>query len=60
MGFLDIQQVVFTYPGRMPVVDGVDWRVQAGLAEAPVKASSMSGAHAALARLFCSVSDERH
>ena len=30
MGFLDIQQVVFTYPGRTPVVDGVDWRIAAG------------------------------
>lgn len=30
MAFLDIEQVVFTYPGRPPVVDGVDWRVQAG------------------------------
>lgn len=30
MAFLDIQQVVFTYPGRAPVVDGVDWRMQAG------------------------------
>ena len=29
MGFLDIQQVVFTYPGRTPVVDGVDWRIAA-------------------------------
>ena len=30
MSFLDIQQVVFTYPGRTPVVDGVDWRIGAG------------------------------
>ena len=30
MAFLDIDQVVFTYPGRPPVVDGVDWQVQAG------------------------------
>lgn len=30
MAFLDIQQVVFTYPGRPPVVNGVDWRMQAG------------------------------
>ncbi len=30
MGFLDMQQVVFTYPGRAPVVDGVDWRIAAG------------------------------
>ncbi|MFT3815116.1 MAG: ABC transporter ATP-binding protein [Acidovorax sp.] len=30
MAFLDIQQVVFTYPGRAPVVDGVDWHMQAG------------------------------
>ena len=30
MAFLEIEQVVFTYPGRAPVVDGVDWRVPAG------------------------------
>jgi NitT/TauT family transport system ATP-binding protein len=30
MAFLDIEQVVFTYPGRPPVVDGVDWQVPAG------------------------------
>lgn len=30
MPFLDIQQVRFTYPGRKPVVDGVDWRLPAG------------------------------
>ncbi|MCV2218506.1 ABC transporter ATP-binding protein [Thauera sp. Sel9] len=30
MAFLDIEKVVFTYPGRAPVVDGVDWRMQAG------------------------------
>lgn len=30
MAFLDIEQVVFTYPGRLPVVNGVDWRMQAG------------------------------
>ena len=30
MAFLDIDKVVFTYPGRPPVVDGVDWRMQAG------------------------------
>lgn len=30
MAFLDIEQVRFTYPGRKPVVDGVDWRMQAG------------------------------
>ncbi len=30
MAFLDIEQVVFTYPGRPPVLDGVSWRVQAG------------------------------
>ena len=46
-------EVLYTEWARLP-------RVQAGLAEAPDKASSMSGAHAALARLFCSVSDERH
>lgn len=30
MAFLDIEQVRFTYPGRSPVVNGVDWRMQAG------------------------------
>lgn len=30
MAFLEIAQVVFTYPGRSPVVNGVDWRMQAG------------------------------
>ena len=30
MAFLDIQQAVFAYPGHTPVVDGVDWHVQAG------------------------------
>ncbi|MET1113946.1 MAG: ABC transporter ATP-binding protein [Comamonas sp.] len=30
MAFLDIRQVVFTYPGRAPVVNGVDWRLPAG------------------------------
>ena len=30
MAFLDIQNVVFTYPGRTPVVNGVDWRMPAG------------------------------
>lgn len=30
MAFLDIQNVVFTYPGRAPVVNGVDWRMPAG------------------------------
>lgn len=30
MAFLDIQQAGFGYPGRAPVVDGVDWRVPAG------------------------------
>lgn len=30
MAFLDIQQVAFTYPGRPPVVNGVDWRMEAG------------------------------
>lgn len=30
MAFLEIEQVVFTYPGQPPVVDGVDWHVQAG------------------------------
>ncbi len=30
MGFLNMEQVVFTYPGRRPVVDGVDWRIGAG------------------------------
>ena len=30
MAFLEIEQVSFTYPQRPPVVDGVDWRMQAG------------------------------
>ena len=30
MAFLDIEQVGFTYPGRPPVVHGVDWQVPAG------------------------------
>ncbi len=30
MAFLEIDNVVFTYPGRAPVVDGVDWHMQAG------------------------------
>lgn len=30
MAFLEIEQVRFTYPGRVPVVDGVDWRLPAG------------------------------
>ncbi|QNN55497.1 ABC transporter ATP-binding protein [Diaphorobacter ruginosibacter] len=30
MAFLEIERVVFTYPHRPPVVDGVDWRMQAG------------------------------
>lgn len=30
MAFLDIEHVVFTYPGRAPVVNGVNWRMQAG------------------------------
>lgn len=30
MAFLRMEQVVFTYPGRPPVVDGVDWSVPAG------------------------------
>ena len=30
MAFLDIEQAVFAYPGRAPVVAGVDWRMQAG------------------------------
>ena len=30
MAFLEFEQVVFTYPGRPPVVDGVDWRIAAG------------------------------
>ncbi len=28
--FLDIEQAVFAYPGRAPVVDGVSWRIAAG------------------------------
>lgn len=30
MSFLDIDRVVFGYPGRPPVVDGVDWHIEAG------------------------------
>ncbi|MBF5004438.1 ABC transporter ATP-binding protein [Diaphorobacter caeni] len=30
MAFLDIDNAVFTYPGRAPVVNGVSWRMQAG------------------------------
>ena len=30
MEFLEIHQAVFGYPGRAPVVDGVDWRMQPG------------------------------
>ncbi|RYF81273.1 MAG: ABC transporter ATP-binding protein [Comamonadaceae bacterium] len=30
MSFLNIEKVAFTYPGRPPVVDGVDWRIAAG------------------------------
>ena len=30
MSFLSIEQVAFNYPGRPPVVDGVDWRIEAG------------------------------
>lgn len=30
MAFLEIERAVFTYPGHAPVVDGVDWRMQAG------------------------------
>lgn len=28
--FLDIERVVYTYPGRPPIVDGIDWRLDAG------------------------------
>ncbi|MBO9355763.1 ATP-binding cassette domain-containing protein [Bordetella petrii] len=28
--FLDMRQVAYTYPGRPPVVDGIDWRLRAG------------------------------
>ncbi|NMK47951.1 ABC transporter ATP-binding protein [Achromobacter sp. Bel] len=28
--FLDIERVVYTYPGRPPIVDGIDWRLEAG------------------------------
>ncbi|MBV7483067.1 ABC transporter ATP-binding protein [Bordetella sp. BOR01] len=28
--FLDIQQAAYTYPGRPPVVAGIDWQLQAG------------------------------
>jgi NitT/TauT family transport system ATP-binding protein len=30
MPFLNLEQVVYTYPGRPPIVDGVDWRLEAG------------------------------
>lgn len=30
MSFLKIESVRFSYPGRAPVVDGVDWRIEAG------------------------------
>ncbi len=30
MAFLDMAQVAYAYPGRAPVVDGVDWRVGQG------------------------------
>jgi NitT/TauT family transport system ATP-binding protein len=30
MRFLDFDQVTFTYPGRPPVVDGIDWQIGAG------------------------------
>jgi len=30
MSFLDFDKVVFAYPGRPPVVDGIDWQVPAG------------------------------
>jgi NitT/TauT family transport system ATP-binding protein len=30
MSFLAMEQLVFTYPGRPPVVDGIDWHMQAG------------------------------
>ena len=30
MAFLDIDHAVFTYPGRAPVVNGVNWQMQAG------------------------------
>lgn len=28
--FLHIEGVVYTYPGRAPIVNGIDWRLQAG------------------------------
>lgn len=28
--FLDMARVVYTYPGRPPIVDGIDWRLDAG------------------------------
>lgn len=28
--FLDIERVVYTYPGRPPIVDGIDWRLDTG------------------------------
>lgn len=30
MSFLNFESVHFSYPGRAPVVDGVDWRIEAG------------------------------
>lgn len=30
MRFLDFDQVTFTYPGRPPVVDGIDWHIGTG------------------------------
>ncbi|AZS81893.1 ABC transporter ATP-binding protein [Achromobacter spanius] len=28
--FLHIEEAVYTYPGRAPIVNGIDWRLQAG------------------------------
>ena len=30
MAFLDMDHAVFTYPGRAPVVNGVNWQMRAG------------------------------
>jgi len=46
-------EVLYTEWARLP-------RVQAGLSAASVNASPINGSRAALARLFGSVSDERH
>lgn len=30
VSFLNLERVVYTYPGRTPIVDGIDWRLEAG------------------------------